>query len=236
MRRALAIAHQFDYDPGLIGVAAAAHGIDLVMVAREDRSLPDPLDFDLVIPFGSAWSIAGGDHPQAVEEEQGLLRRAHHNDVPVFGICFGGQQLAAALGGVVRRSAKPEVGPTEIDSNHPLIGRGPWLQFHFDEFDAPPGSQVLARTTSVQAFSINRSVGLQFHPGVTTATVQRWISTGGEDLLRQVGITACELFARCTANEPDAQARTMRLFSDFLEFAGLHAGLSAVLRGEGTWR
>ena len=45
-----------------------------------------------------------------------MLREAHVDHVPVFGICFGGA-ACAAHGGSVSRSAAPELGWVEIESD-----------------------------------------------------------------------------------------------------------------------
>jgi GMP synthase-like glutamine amidotransferase len=219
--RALTIAHHYDYDPGLIGVAAADHGIELVMSAREDEELPDPLDYDLVIAFGSQWSVAAGDEPDAVKREQFLLHRAHTNDVPVLGICFGAQQLAAALGGAVTRSETPEIGLTLIDSIDPSLSPGPWINFHLDQISPPPGETIIAATDRVQAFRTRRSLGVQFHPEATSATVARWIDGGAAAYLPSVGLTADALLAAIDANADKAQQRASALFSNFLAPVGL---------------
>ncbi len=220
--RALTIAHHFDYDPGLIGVAAGRHGIELVMAAREDDELPDPLDYDVVISLGSKWSVAAGDAPDAVKREQEFLRHAHDSDVPVLGICFGAQQLAVALGGSVVRSATPEIGMTAISSiDSAKIAPGPWLEFHLDEIMPPAAADVIGRTTCVQAFRLGRSLGVQFHPEATSATVARWLQAGADAYLPQVGLTPERLLADIEANAADAPNRADDLFAYFLESGGI---------------
>jgi GMP synthase-like glutamine amidotransferase len=222
MMRALAIAHHFDYDPGMIGVAAAEHGIGLTMVAREDATLPDPTEFDLVISFGSQWSIAAGDEPHAVQREQHLLSCAQHGDVPVLGICFGAQQLAVALGGAVTRSETPEIGLCTIDSIDAGVSSGPWMNFHLDQISPPPGQSVVAATDRVQAFRAGRSLGVQFHPEATTATVTRWLDHGADAYLASVGLTRGSLLQQIEARSEGAQERTTALFTYFLTSAGIN--------------
>jgi GMP synthase-like glutamine amidotransferase len=105
-----------------------------------------------------------------------LLSRAVEEDVPVLGLCFGGQALAVALGGSVERAPTPELGWTEIETDEPeLIASGPWLQWHYDRFTTPPGATEIARTAhAAQAFRHGRHLGVQFHPESTVEIVAQW--------------------------------------------------------------
>ncbi len=125
-RRALAISHHDDYLPGLVGEVLADHGVELVLRAREDdHAYPDPRDIDLVVPFGSVWSVHDPDLERHVAAEQAFLRACDAAGTPVFGVCFGAQQLAAALGGAVHRLTTPEIGWYEVRTTAPeLVGAG----------------------------------------------------------------------------------------------------------------
>ena len=152
-------------------------GFDLVVhqVVREDRFLspdveiefPDPTDFDAIIPMGAPWSVY--DHEAIgtwVPAELTMLRDAHHHEVPVLGICFGGQMLAAAHGGSVARSAAPEIGWVNIDSDdESLVPSGSWFQWHYDRWQLPQHAQEVARNAnSSQAFVLGRNLAVQFIP------------------------------------------------------------------------
>jgi GMP synthase-like glutamine amidotransferase len=104
-----------------------------------------------------------------------FLRATHAAGVPVLGICFGGQALAAALGATVSRAAEPEIGWIDVDGPDGYGGR--WFTWHEDVFDLPAGATELARAASgLQAFAVGASVGLQFHPEVTPAIVDDWLA------------------------------------------------------------
>ena len=97
----------------------------------------------------------------------------------MLGLCFGGQALAAVLGGSVRRAERAEIGWVDVTGE---VG-GTWFAWHFDAFDLPPGARELGRTAAaVQGFARGPHMGLQFHPEVTPAIVDEWISVGGRDL------------------------------------------------------
>ena len=132
--RALLIQHDHICTPGFIGERLTDLGFDLVVhqVVAESRFLspnvetefPEPSDFELIIPMGAPWSVY--DHELIgswVASELAMLRTAHDHRVPVLGICFGGQLLAAAHGGSVSRSPAPEIGWVDIDSEDESLGR-----------------------------------------------------------------------------------------------------------------
>ena len=105
------------------------------------------------------------------------MRKAIDADVPVLGLCFGGQMLARALGAEVFRRTKSEIGWLPVRSTDPeLVPDGPWFQWHFDSFTVPPGATLIAESdVGPQAFVAGRSLGLQFHPEVTTQIMDDWV-------------------------------------------------------------
>jgi GMP synthase (glutamine-hydrolysing) len=97
--------------------------------------------------------------------------------VPVFGICYGFQAMAAALGGEVARTGLSEFGATPLTVGDPgaLLGGQPgaqtvWMSHGDAVHTAPPGFDVLASTAGapVAAFEdrARRLAGVQYHPEV----------------------------------------------------------------------
>jgi GMP synthase (glutamine-hydrolysing) len=98
--------------------------------------------------------------------------------VPVFGICYGFQAMARALGGTVAHSGDREYGRTEVALREPggvlhtgLPARHPVWMSHGDSVtEAPAGFTVTASTegTPVAAFEDvdRRLAGVQYHPEV----------------------------------------------------------------------
>jgi GMP synthase (glutamine-hydrolysing) len=98
--------------------------------------------------------------------------------VPVLGICYGFQLMAAALGGTVARTGTAEYGATTltvVDGDAALFTGLPetlsvWMSHGDAVTAAPPGSRVTASTdaTPVAAFEDRerRLAGVQFHPEV----------------------------------------------------------------------
>jgi GMP synthase-like glutamine amidotransferase len=141
----------------------------------------------------------------------------------VLGVCFGAQALATALGGSVEPSPRPEIGWTDIETDIPtVVPPGPWFQWHYDRCVLPPGAVELARNAvGPQAFRAGRSLGVQFHPEITTAMVRGWLDLGGAEQCVRHGVDPDELFARSRAMEPAARIDAGRLIDGFLDL-GAH--------------
>ena len=163
--------------------------------ARPDVTVafPDPAAFDAIVPMGAPWSVYDEARIGSwVGAEIAFLRRAASAGVPVLGICFGGQALAAALGGLVEPAAAAEIGWRLLDTDQPgLIEPGPWFQWHLDRWRLPAGVAPLARTAvGDQAFVAGRSMGVQFHPEMTPCMLVGWLGNGGEAQLAGAGLDA----------------------------------------------
>lgn len=182
--------------------------------------LPPADGLDLLLVMGSVHSVYDTATVGAwIEAELDLIRTCHHRGVPVLGICFGGQALAAALGGRVERAPRPEVGWFELDevpAGPPSpIGPGPWFQWHHDRFEPPPGAELLARTgVGPQLFRIGRSVGTQFHPEVDADHVAGWLADTSDDYLAEVG-TSRERMAADTRRLAGPNAANCRRLVDW---------------------
>lgn len=97
--------------------------------------------------------------------------------IPVFGICYGFQVMAAALGGVVCQTGKSEFGRTEIktESTSKIFSTLPavqsvWMSHGDAVTQAPAGFSICAVTadTPIAAFedATGKIAGVQFHPEV----------------------------------------------------------------------
>jgi GMP synthase (glutamine-hydrolysing) len=173
------VEHQADAPAGLIGEWARERGfVTNVIRLQEGDPWPQPGEASRAVVLGSDRSVHD-DPPHWLGAELDWLRAAIGAGVPVLGLCFGGQALAAALGGSVRRAERPEIG--WIDVAGELAGS--WFAWHFDTFAAPPGARELGRTpAALQGFASGPHMGLQFHPEVTPAIITDWVRTGRGDL------------------------------------------------------
>ena len=229
--RALLVHHDANSLPGLVGVALEECGVTTVphQVCADagpvgSADFPDPATVDLLVLFGSRWSVYEDRVAHWVEPEERFVRAADAAGVPVLGLCFGGQLLAAALGGTVAPTPQPEIGwcevsPLAVDDEGPRIERGPWLQWHFDAFTVPDGAVELARSPAgPQAFRLRRHLGLQFHPEADRAVLEAWMQDD-LDQLEAAGLDAAAMLADTDRYAAGALGRARRLVAAFLAAA-----------------
>jgi GMP synthase-like glutamine amidotransferase len=121
-----------------------------------------------------------------------LLRRAVAGDVPVLGHCLGGQLLAKALGAEVARTARPEIGWSDVRATK-TAEAGKWFgeresfttfQWHYEIFGLPKGAtRILTNDENPeQAYALGSHVGFQSHIEMTRAMVETWCRVGAAEL------------------------------------------------------
>ncbi|MGA2397843.1 MAG: glutamine-hydrolyzing GMP synthase [Steroidobacteraceae bacterium] len=164
------------------------------LIARRVRELgvyseilPWDASADEIVSFAPKAVILSGG-PESVYEAQGpaVPRCVFELNVPVLGICYGMQTMAAELGGEVESSTHREFGAAQVrpigtsrlfdglEDNRDSLGRrvlDVWMS-HGDRVVAlPPGFKVIAATDNAPlAAMADESRGLyalQFHPEVT---------------------------------------------------------------------
>ena len=226
--KALVISHEDDGGPGLVGARLEERGVtlDVAQIARGRHVGPDrlpPLDgYDAVVSLGCTEAVFDRDAVGSwIDPELDLLRAAHANGVPVFGICFGGQALAAALGSLVERAPTPEIGWFELEltaAGAAPFAAGPWMVWHLDRFSTPAGATEIARTSLCpHAFRAGRSVGLQFHPEVDAASVARWAEAAGPEYFEAKGFDQAVLLDGIDEKAAASKRNTVQLVDWFLD-------------------
>jgi GMP synthase-like glutamine amidotransferase len=187
-------------------------------------AFPDPAGYDVIVPMGAPWSVYDEESIGTwITDELRTLGSAVDADVPVFGICFGGQALAAALGGAVRPAERAEIGWTRVRTARPdLVEEGPWFEWHADRWVLPAGAQAVAWTdVTEQAFVAGRSMGVQFHPELTPTMLHGWLANGGAAHARRHGLDPDRMESETAGQAAAAARRASRLVDAFLQFAGL---------------
>ena len=221
--RVAVVRHHEEDSAGFIGEAFEAHGAQLSTVLfPKEGPLPDLAGLAHIVVLGSTSSVYDDGEARAwIDEDLAWLRWADAAGVPVLGICFGGQLLAAAFGGTVEHAGRQEIGWVTIDSADPeMIPPGPWLEFHHDRCQPPAGAAVLAHNDlGVQAFRLGRHLGVQFHPEVDGDQFQLWLDAGGRAEIAANGQDPDAMLAQAIAEEPRASARADRLVASALRIA-----------------
>jgi GMP synthase-like glutamine amidotransferase len=186
--KVLAIVHQRDAGPGVFAEAIRDAGGELDEWALAERPEPpaDPLGYDAVLVLGGAMNVDEGGRHGWIAEEKALVRELLKREVPLLGLCLGGQLLAAAAGAQPRRASRPEIGWHQVQvtpegEGDPLLGplapRFEAFQWHSYEFPLPKGAVPLARSeVCLQACRLgDRAWAIQFHPEVSRADALHWV-------------------------------------------------------------
>lgn len=186
--RVLAIVHQRDAGPGVFAEAIRGAGAELSEWTLAERPEPpaDPLGYDAVLVLGGAMNVDEEARHGWIAEEKALLAELLEREVPLLGLCLGGQLLASAAGAEPRRASRPEIGwhrvvGTPEGEGDPLLGplapSFESFQWHSYEFPLPPGAIPLARSeVCLQACRLGeRAWALQFHPEVSRADALHWV-------------------------------------------------------------
>jgi GMP synthase-like glutamine amidotransferase len=219
MKPVLVRQHEAMTPPGLLVEWLEERGIPYeVHHSYKDQAVPDPSDYAFVVSLGSPYG-PNDTHEPSVVDELGLVGDAVEKEVPVLGLCFGGEVLSAVLGGRVELAPVPELGWREIETDDPeAIPAGPWLEWHYERFTTPPGAVEVARTAdAVQAFRMGPHLGVQFHPESTVEIVAHWAGMDKKNL-DELGVEdGRALLSVAPAIEEAARESAFRLFDAFLE-------------------
>ncbi|MDQ3103405.1 MAG: type 1 glutamine amidotransferase [Actinomycetota bacterium] len=222
-RPGLILQHGDDGPAGHLGDWLVERGIPASTCKVWEAGVPTaPGAFPWICSLGSEYTPGRQGSPAWVDAEIDFLRRGLASEVPILGLCFGGQTLAAAAGASVHPAEPEEVGWMRIETFDPgRIPAGPWLHFHYDQLELPDAATELARSPAgTAAFSLGASLGVQFHPEVTGEIVSRWAELDG-DTLKRLGISAEDLAREAERSSEGARRDAWQLFDAW--WAGLGA-------------
>lgn len=214
----LVVEHEDGTGPAYLGERLAANDFAVSLVRPYlGEQLPATLDGHdgLVVLGGTPGPF--DDHVAGwLPQVRGLMAEALTREVPLLGICLGGELLADVAGGrVVRAADGPELGLHEIvvgeaAVDDPLFGGlppvVPAVEWHWEEIaELPPGATLLCSTDRFphQAFRVGDTAwGTQFHPEVLTDSATAWAAHNPDDL-HGAGLTVERVVADVADAEPD---------------------------------
>ena len=192
---------------------------DLVEFDVTEGDRPTGFDFDAVVITGSRASVYWDRDwiPPLVD----YVADAYDRGLPILGVCYGHQVLAAALGGQVDSMGEYEIGYRTVcrTSGDELLAGidDEFVAFtsHSDTVtELPPGAELLADNDyGIHAFRCDHAWGVQFHPEYDRDTAAE--VTEGRDLPEE-RIRA--VLDGITAENYDAACRTKRLFDNFIDY------------------
>jgi len=119
--------------PGYLGQFLDDHNVAYEIICI-DEGVTVPQDLHTIsglIFMGGFMNVT--DPLQWIYEEKALIRKAHDKNIPVMGICLGGQLMSAALGGVITHEPDMEIGWHKVE---PVTEQkqNAWLNKFPDEF------------------------------------------------------------------------------------------------------
>jgi GMP synthase (glutamine-hydrolysing) len=161
----------------------------IVDVRTEDA--PSPRSVDAIVITGSAANVPTRE--AWILRTEAWLRDVVAAGTPTFGICFGHQLLAQALGGEVQKNPRGrEIGTVAVDrtTDDPIFeGLSPRFTANVTHIDTvirlPPGAVGLARSPLEDYHAIRFTptcYGVQFHPEIDAEVMRGYVETRREIL------------------------------------------------------
>jgi GMP synthase (glutamine-hydrolysing) len=162
---------------------------------RGEGPLPGPREADAFVITGSSSSVT--ERAPWMLRAEALVREIAAARTPLFGICFGHQMIAQALGGEVTKNPRGrEIGTVRVDrsADDPIFAGLPrTFDVHATHVDSvarlPEGARVLATTSldPVAAFCIGPHVkAVQFHPEFDADVIRGYL-TARVEIIRNEG-------------------------------------------------
>lgn len=162
--------HTPNEGPGAIKAWAQARGHEVYTYHpyQFDGVLPTADTTDMLIILGGPMSP--NDDLSWIKQERQLIKELLDRHVPMFGACYGAQQIAKTLGYQVTKAPAKEVGWAPVYLKSDVIPDLPEkltaLHWHEDRFEIPKEAVHLFESDLVkeQGFLLDDNViGLQFH-------------------------------------------------------------------------
>ena len=181
--------------------------IDTIELDRNEK-MPNLEKYDAMIVMGGPMDTwQENTYPWLKMEKENIYNFVSVKKKPYLGLCLGAQLLSEAVGGKVRKMKTPEIGVlnVSITNDKTIFNRLEKnlkaLQWHsYEVCDLPSAASILATSPAcnVQAFSLEKAFGLQFHVEQTSETVPQWacVPEYKSALEKTLGLNALEKFKK----------------------------------------
>lgn len=205
--------HGHDIPLGYLGDVLAAAAVPALEVPLYSGApLPDLDEVSAVVILGGVMGAYDEDRYPFLRDEKVLVREAARRQMPVLGVCLGGQLAADALGGRAYLAPEPEVGLTTVSFTpageaDPVARRldGPVFVWHQDTWELPEGAVELAHTDRYpMAFRLGTVLGIQPHPEASPEIVKGWMD-GSPGWLEERGFDSGSLLEELEEHREDCR-------------------------------
>ncbi|GAP02132.1 GMP synthase glutamine amidotransferase subunit [Fructobacillus pseudoficulneus] len=177
--------HTPNEGPGSIALWSQTHGHEMTVYhpAQFNGVLPSVADTDLLVILGGPMSP--NDDLDWIKEERTLILEMLAAKKPIYGACYGAQQIAKALGAKVLDAPAKEVGWAQVTKESDRIPGLPetlvGLHWHEQMFEIPDRAELLFSTDLVknQGFVFDNVIGLQFHFEPMADNVREMVANDG---------------------------------------------------------
>lgn len=161
----------------------------IVKIDQGEEITTDISKYSGLVFMGGPMSV--NDDLPWITDSLALIREALANNLPVMGICLGGQLMAKAMGADITRNPEPEFGwlPVQAistDSSHDWLNNIPAsfdaFHWHSETFSLPEGAErILASDACAnQGFVIGNSIAMQCHIEMTEDLVRDWAANNDD--------------------------------------------------------
>lgn len=230
MKTALIIRHLAFEDLGTLAPVLQARGyaISYLEMGVDDLAAHDPATADLAVILGGPIGVYETAEYPFLATEIAWIKARLEAGKPTLGICLGSQLMAAALGARVFAGGNgKEIGwsaltLTATAQDYPFMQHinTPVLHWHGDTFELPEQATLLASSAQYphQIFAVGtHGLGLQCHPEVTFANLERWYIGHAGEIAATPGISVPSLREQGQRYAPALEQAATGLWSAWLD-------------------